>query len=184
MEKIDIDNTVISPGALTIIEQIPGLTVSDDMTEYFKKGYWPSYNSAYFPKIRDLSGYEKQIQEHPELKDVLDYTSGARANIFRRDQAKVVDIESYKKMFCNLKEMTPTFNCDLSIFVVEQKDYLDENIYYEVLGKRVGDNERYALDFIPWSDWLGCTVVEKSIELFGEVLFVAECLHFLCFCIQ
>ena len=74
------------------------LTVSDDMTEYFKKGYWPSYNSAYFPKIRDLSGYEKQIQEHPELKDVLDYTSGARANIFRRDQAKVVDIESYKKI--------------------------------------------------------------------------------------
>lgn len=98
LKKIDIDNTVISPGALTIIEQIPGLTVSDDMTEYFKKGYWPSYNSAYFPKIRDLSGYEKQIQEHPELKDVLDYTSGARANIFRRDQAKVVDIESYKKI--------------------------------------------------------------------------------------
>ena len=110
----------------------------------------------------------KDLIDKVNLNDVLDYLKIS-------DDEKY--IESYKKMFCKLKEMTPTFNCDLSIFVVEQKDYLDESIYYEVLGKRVGDNERYALDFIPWSDWLGCTVVEKSIELFGEVLFVAECLH-------
>ena len=97
----------------------------------------------------------KDLIDKVNLNDVLDYLKIS-------DDKKY--IESYKKMFCKLKEMTPTFNCDLSIFVVEQKDYLDENIYYEVLGKRVGDNERYALDFIPWSDWLGCTVVEKSIE--------------------
>ena len=67
------------------------------------------------------------------------------------------------------------YNKDITLEILEK--IMNENIYYEVLGKRVGDNERYALDFIPWSDWLGCTVVEKSIELFGEVLFVAECLH-------
>lgn len=94
--------------------------------------------------------------------------------------AKVDDIkyqEKYIMLFQKLKNLEPTYNCDLKIFIVKQKDYLNEVIHLEVLGNKENDGERYALDFVPWSDWVGCEVVEKSVYLYGLVPFVGECLH-------
>jgi len=82
---IDPYNKTIYDGALYIIEQIPGYTESADVTEILKYGYWPSYNSAYFLKVRNLAGYDEILKQHPELRDTLDYHTCARANIFRRD---------------------------------------------------------------------------------------------------
>lgn len=94
--------------------------------------------------------------------------------------AKVDDIkyqEKYIMLFQKLKSLKPTSNCDLKIFIVKQKDYLDEVIHLKVLGNKENDDERYALDFVPWSDWVGCEVVEKSVYLYGLVPFVGECLY-------
>lgn len=94
--------------------------------------------------------------------------------------AKVDDIkyqEKYIMLFRKLKSLEPTYNCDLKIFIVKQKDYLDEVIHLEVLGNKENDDERYALDFVPWSDWVGCEIVEKSVYLYGLVPFVGECLY-------
>lgn len=94
--------------------------------------------------------------------------------------AKVDDIkyqEKYIMLFQKLKSLKPTYNCDLKIFIVKQKDYLDEVIHLKVLGNKENDDERYALDFVPWSDWVGCEVVEKSVYLYGLVPFVGECLY-------
>jgi hypothetical protein len=98
LKLIDTENKVINDGALWIAEQMPGLVVSDDKTEILRLGYWPSYNSAYFQEIREKSGYNKQLKEHPDLKDKIDYSTCARANIFRRDQGNVTDLEAYKSL--------------------------------------------------------------------------------------
>ena len=97
LKKIDLTNRKIEEGALYVLEQIPGAVQYDDLTDVLKKGYWPSYNSAYFPFIREQSGYLTNVTT-PELKDIYDYQASARANIFRRDQTKVVDNESYQKL--------------------------------------------------------------------------------------
>ena len=85
--------------------------------------------------------------------------------------------DRYFSMIEKLKAMEPTHNCDLRILVVKQDDYLFGEEYMDVLGKTPGDPERYAMDFTPWSDWLGCPVVEKSVRTFGPVVFLAEVLH-------
>ncbi len=86
----------ISEGALTIVEQIPGYSQSEDVTEKLKFGYWPSYNIPYFEKVRTLAGYDEIGKKKPELKEAVQYWTCPRANIFRRDQSKVIDINSMK----------------------------------------------------------------------------------------
>lgn len=98
LNYVDLENRKISEGALTIVEQMPGHVEIGDMTDVLKKGYWPSYNTPYFPFIRDLSGVTEAIKKNETLRDGLDYDSCVRANIFRRDQANVNSIEDYKKI--------------------------------------------------------------------------------------
>lgn len=58
-------------------------------------GYWPSYNVPYFEKVYNLSGYPDFVKKHG-----LDfsYQLAPRAKIFRRDEGKVVDMDSMKKI--------------------------------------------------------------------------------------
>jgi hypothetical protein len=98
MKRIDIEGKNIYDNALWILEQVPGYTQAADKTDVLRMGYWPSYNSAYFPKIRELSGYEQHMKEKPESRDHLDYSTCVRAEIFRRDQHTVTDLESFKKI--------------------------------------------------------------------------------------
>ena len=53
-----------------MIEQLPGYVHMEDMTEYFNnKGFFPSYNIAYFPDIYDLGGTRKKwhLSSHPRM---------------------------------------------------------------------------------------------------------------------
>lgn len=38
-------------GLLWVVEQIPGLVVSADMTAVLALGYWPSFNVPFFPEV-------------------------------------------------------------------------------------------------------------------------------------
>lgn len=98
LKLIDIENQVISENALWILEQMPGYYEAADVTAILRYGYWPSYNSAFFPNIRTMSGYDDLLNEKPEMRDTIDYDGCARANIFRRDQSKVNSLEAYKKL--------------------------------------------------------------------------------------
>jgi hypothetical protein len=98
LKKIDTEKQIVEDGAFRIIETMPGKTMSDDMTNILRYGYWPSYNSAYFSELRTYAGYDEQLNKHPELKDSFDYATCARAKIFRRDQHTVKDMDSYKKI--------------------------------------------------------------------------------------
>lgn len=85
-------------------------------------------------------------------------------------------LDSYKTVYNNLLTMEVKDNKEMYIFVVEEKDYFEDEKYFNVLGLDIKDGESYAIEFMDWSEWLGSNVVEKSVEKFGSVIFVAECL--------
>lgn len=41
----------LQAGLLTVVEQVPGLTVAADKTATLERGYWPSYNVPFFPEV-------------------------------------------------------------------------------------------------------------------------------------
>lgn len=106
---------------LWVVEQIPGYTVGKDMTNFLKEQtFWPSYNSAYYPEIREMSN----VTAMEKIDDYYTYYNTSRAKIFRRDAPKVVDYESMRKMIryndfehdefskCNC---TPPYSASLAI---------------------------------------------------------------------
>jgi len=81
-------------GTLYILEQIPNLIESADLTDVLvQQLYWPSYNIPYFPTIYNLSGfnaYEEQFGAY------FTYDGNPRALIFKRDQGKVDGVDAMK----------------------------------------------------------------------------------------
>ena len=94
LNKIKLNNSV-DDGALWVTEQIPGLVVFEDQTNILRAGYWPSYNVPFYEQIYNLSGYPDAVKRFgPEYS----YPLAPRAKIFRRDQTKVVDMDSMKEI--------------------------------------------------------------------------------------
>jgi len=86
----------LKPNTLWIAEQIPGYVISGDVTEVLKKtGYWASYNIPYFPFVYNISGYPKAYELYG---DAYSYSMCPRAQIFRRDQGNVHDMDGMKKI--------------------------------------------------------------------------------------
>lgn len=90
--KVKLGHSV-DDGALTVVEQIPGLVEYSDQTQALRRGYWPSYNIPFHRKIYSLSGYGEMWKAHGED---FSYDLCPRAKIFRRDQADVKDLDSLK----------------------------------------------------------------------------------------
>lgn len=82
-------------GTLWISEQIPGYIHSEDMTEVLQFGYWPSYNIPYFHDITVKSGWNILVARNASL---YSHAACPRANIFRRDQSKVTDMNTFKSL--------------------------------------------------------------------------------------
>ncbi|KAL3967401.1 Rho GTPase-activating protein 20 [Sarotherodon galilaeus] len=85
----------IRDGALTVVEQIPGKVMHSDQTRALRRGYWPSYNIPFHAEIYNLSGYSVMWKRYGED---FSYDLCPRAKILRRDQAKVSDLSSLKRM--------------------------------------------------------------------------------------
>jgi hypothetical protein len=90
LNKIKLKNS-IEDNTLRIAEQIPGLVVSDDLTPILRTGYFASYNVPFFEEIYNLSGYPEFVAKNGIE---FSYQLAPRAEIFRRDETKVVDVES------------------------------------------------------------------------------------------
>ncbi|XP_026634188.1 putative phospholipase B-like 2 isoform X2 [Microtus ochrogaster] len=87
-----------SPGnrVLTILEQIPGMVVVADKTaELYKMTYWASYNIPFFETVFNASGLQALVAEYG---DWFSYTKNPRAQIFRRDQSSVKDMDSMVRL--------------------------------------------------------------------------------------
>ena len=60
---------------------------------YLLTGYWASYNVPYFEKVYNMSGYPEVVAK---MGTDFSYQLAPRAKIFRRDEGKVVDLDSMK----------------------------------------------------------------------------------------
>ena len=98
LKLIDTNKKTIESGALYIVEQLPGSCDVQEVTDILKKGYWPSYNTPFIEAVREKSGANDVIDKDPSTRIAYDYYTCARAKIFRREQTKVKDIESYKNL--------------------------------------------------------------------------------------
>lgn len=83
----------IHDDALWVVEQIPTRVAAGDQTPILRTGYWPSYNVPFYEDIYNMSGYPEFVAQHGMDNS---YQLAPRAKIFRRDQGKVVDLESMK----------------------------------------------------------------------------------------
>ncbi|MBW2011410.1 MAG: hypothetical protein JRI32_07155 [Deltaproteobacteria bacterium] len=91
-------------------------------------------------------------------------------------------IAGYKTVFDKLTSIKPT-STKMKIFMelcidkdAEQEQYID------VYGKNGtirsdGEEEHYALDFSPWSEWLGMEVESSVIEKYTYAEIVSHCLY-------
>ena len=98
LKKVDTINKKIEDNALWIIEQIPGEFISQDVTQYLRFGYWPSYNVPFSQYFREKTCVNYYISKFKELRDRLDYNTCSRANIFRRNQNEINNISDIKNM--------------------------------------------------------------------------------------
>lgn len=87
-----------SPGSrvLTILEQIPGMVmVADKTSELYQKTYWASYNIPSFEKVFNASGLQSLVAQYG---DWFSYDGNPRAQIFRRNQSLVHDVDSMMQL--------------------------------------------------------------------------------------
>jgi len=82
-------------GTLTIAEQLPDYMQSADVTQYLNLGYWPSYNSPFFPETRQLSG---AVEMEKKFGPSYSYGLDPRAKIFRRDAPTTYTLEDMKRL--------------------------------------------------------------------------------------
>jgi hypothetical protein len=84
------------PGALWILDEIPGNIRSADVTSVLiSQGYFPSYNIPYFPDIYNLSGLPAEAAQYGAF---FTYDMCPRAQIFRRNASDVVDLSSMQRL--------------------------------------------------------------------------------------
>ena len=98
LKLIDTEKKTISPGAMYIVEQLPGSCDVQEVTDILKKGYWPSYNTPFIMAVREKAGTIDSIKEKPSTAVTQDYDTCVRAKIFRREQYKVNSIDTYKDL--------------------------------------------------------------------------------------
>uniref|UniRef100_A0A672RK58 Phospholipase B-like n=1 Tax=Sinocyclocheilus grahami TaxID=75366 RepID=A0A672RK58_SINGR len=98
-------------GLFTVLEQIPGMIVTADRTEeLFQTGYWASYNIPYFEEVFNASGGQELVQKYGSW---FSFSDNPRAQIFRRNQSLVTDIESMMRLMrYNNYEEDPLSRCD------------------------------------------------------------------------
>ncbi|KAK7934079.1 hypothetical protein WMY93_004975 [Mugilogobius chulae] len=87
-----------------VLEQIPGMVWYEDKTQELKEnGYWSSYNIPYYTKIFNASGCNELVDKFGPW---FSFDKNPRAQIFRRNQTAVKDIESMVRLmrYNNFKE--------------------------------------------------------------------------------
>ncbi|KAA0184596.1 LAMA protein 2 [Fasciolopsis buskii] len=109
-------------GVLVVAEQLPGIVWIEDKTDVLlSQMYWPSYNLPYYSVISNLSGISQKVAKYGNL---YDYNEAPRAKIFRRDNVKAIDLQSFYQLmrYNNYKEdplsrcnCTPPYSADLAI---------------------------------------------------------------------
>jgi hypothetical protein len=100
-----------SPGLLWVLEQLPGYIHTEDLTPVLTdRGFWPSYNTPYYPDVYNMSG---NLQLWEKYGDWFSYERTPRAVIFGREAGSVSGLaDMVKLMRYNNYEKDPASACD------------------------------------------------------------------------
>lgn len=86
----------LEEGTLWVLEQVPGYIERQDMTYFLReKGYWASYNIPFFSEVFNRSGFPQMVAQHGPW---FTHDGTPRAQIFKRDQHNVKDVNSLLKL--------------------------------------------------------------------------------------
>lgn len=116
------------------------------------------------------------------LKELLDKVKDIELLCYLNRIGDTNNLYAYKEMLQKLRKLPIRVNDenkDLKIVVIEERNLFseDDSVSLEVYGVVEGKEDCYALEFMSWDLWLGSEVVEKSLDKFGRVAFVSECLY-------
>eukprot|EP00446_Apocalathium_sp_SHHI-4_P036828 CAMPEP_0177320702 /NCGR_PEP_ID=MMETSP0368-20130122/15275_1 /TAXON_ID=447022 ORGANISM="Scrippsiella hangoei-like, Strain SHHI-4" /NCGR_SAMPLE_ID=MMETSP0368 /ASSEMBLY_ACC=CAM_ASM_000363 /LENGTH=843 /DNA_ID=CAMNT_0018780269 /DNA_START=61 /DNA_END=2596 /DNA_ORIENTATION=+ len=82
-----IPGSAVKNGTLTVIEQVPGMSRTADMSQRLQQmGFWGSENRAWFEDVRNASGSTEAEELHGAL---FSADNNPRANIFKATAPKV-----------------------------------------------------------------------------------------------
>lgn len=95
-KKVHTSTGKLSKGAVWMIEAVPGLVRSKDITGIIRKeSYFASYNVPFLPDIRKRTKYDQALEVHGER---FDYKKSNRAQIFHREQATIHSLQDMRRV--------------------------------------------------------------------------------------
>jgi hypothetical protein len=93
------------------------------------------------------------------------------------------NISGYEEVFNKLRVLRPK-ESDISILVSWEKDDFDQTDYVNVSGYYNNPDKNtdeltnsLAIEFTPWSDWLGMDVDPNTLKTFNELEIISHCLY-------
>lgn len=92
------------------------------------------------------------------------------------------NISGYEEIFRQLVSM-PVIETDMIIEIKREIDDFDNEEYIDISGRKKNEPKdqkeqeiSYALEFTPWSEWLGMQIDKNSIKNFTEFEIISRCL--------
>ncbi|MBL7060437.1 MAG: hypothetical protein ISS13_01230 [Actinobacteria bacterium] len=87
--------------------------------------------------------------------------------------------EAYKNVLEELKTLKPGLcKPPIALIVAKIEDYIEPGTYiFDVFGIIKGDKNHYALEMTSWDEWLNFNVLDKCIEVYGNVDVTAHSLY-------
>lgn len=91
-------------------------------------------------------------------------------------------LAGYEQVFEGLRQMTP-MESDVTLVIEYIEDDLDPgHFYYDLYGRKEGDDRRWGLLFTPWPEWMGMEVSEETVSALTPAQIIAHCLYEITFC--
>ena len=141
----------IEANSFMIIEQMPGMIGINEVTDYLKFGYWPSYNVVFDKNVSKYANITNTINSQPERKMEMynEYDYCSRAKIMRRDQNKVTDIESMKNfMQYNDYKNDPFSGLEPTESIAARGDLRTKPICFGAFDTKLGSVKELILNLI------------------------------------
>ncbi|XP_036418379.1 putative phospholipase B-like 2 isoform X2 [Colossoma macropomum] len=183
----------IEEGLFTVLEQIPGMIhIADKTQELYKTGYWASYNIPYFEEVFNASGYADLVKKYGSW---FSYSENPRAQIFRRNQTLVTDMESMVRLmrYNNFKNdplsvcegCDPPHNGENTISARSDLNPANGTYPFEALGQRphggtdmkvtsYGLFKQYELLAVSGPTWDEVPVFEWSTSPYRDLLHIGH----------
>ena len=93
-----------------------------------------------------------------------------KIHIMRHYQKPKKNVKGYRKVFKELKFLTPIHDDEMKIVIKKEEDY------HSVYGK-LKDDLSWGLEYVLWERWLGMKVSKKTLMEYSYEEIVAHCLY-------